>query len=296
MNRLQTGLIVFAVLAVLVYMSAFKVDERDLAIKFTLGEIVKSDFEPGLYWMVPFLNNVRTFDKRIQQLDKPPEKYLTAEKNNMIVDAFVKWRIVDVAEYYRATEQGDNRIATDRLAQIINNALKNQISQRTVKEIIAGERAEIMTTVRERVDAEASHLGISVLDVRIKKLDYSEDISDSVHKRMITVRSTVAKQRRSEGQEEAKVIRANADRQREEILAEAYRKSESIRGEGDAAAAAIYGRAYNKDPEFYGFYRSLGAYKDSFDADNGSSILVLEPDSEFFKYFMNPSGNPSGKK
>lgn len=287
MNRLHTGMIVFGVLAALIYMSAFIVDERELAIKFKLGEIVKSDFEPGLYWMMPFLNNVRTFDKRIQQLEKPAEKYLTAEKKNMIVDAFVKWRIVDVAEYYRATEQGDNQIATDRLSQIINNALKNQISQRTIREIISAERSEIMNTVRVMVDAEASHLGISVVDVRIKKLDYSENISDSVHKRMITERATVAKKLRSEGQEEAKVIRANADRQREEILADAYRKSESTRGEGDASAAATYARAYNRNPEFYSFYRSLNAYKDSFDADNGSAILVMEPDSEFFKHFGN---------
>ncbi|HEY3487378.1 MAG TPA: protease modulator HflC, partial [Gammaproteobacteria bacterium] len=209
MNRLQINLIVIGVLAGLVYMSTFVVSERELAVKFKLGEIVKSDFEPGLYWMVPFLNNVRKFEKPIQQLEKPAEKYLTAEKKNMIVDAFVKWQIVDVAEYYRATEQGDRQVAIDRLSQIINNALKNQISQRTVKEIIAAERAEIMNTVRDTVDEEASHLGITVVDVRIKKLDYSEDISESVHKRMIADRTTVAKQLRSEGQEEAKVIRAN---------------------------------------------------------------------------------------
>lgn len=289
MSRLQSTMIVLAVLAGLIYTSAFVVDERELAIKFQLGKPVKSDFEPGLYWMVPLLNNVRSFDKRIQQLDKPPEKYLTADKTNMIVDAFVKWRIVDVAEYYQAT-RGDNRVATDRLAQIINNALKNQISQRTVKEIIATERAEIMNTVRDRVDEEASHLGMSVLDVRIKKMDYAENISGSVHDRMISARVAVAKQTRSEGQEEAKVIRANADRQREEILAEAYRKAESTRGEGDAAASSIYARAYNKNPEFYGFYRSLNAYKESFDGEDGDSILVLEPDSEFFKYFKNPAG------
>jgi membrane protease subunit HflC len=287
MSRLQNSLIILGVFAVLTYMSAFVIDERDLAIQFQLGKPVKSDFEPGLYWMVPLLNNVRSFDKRIQQLDKPPEKYLTAEKTNIMVDAFIKWRIVDVAGYYQAT-RGNSRVATDRLAQIINNALKNQISQRTVKEIIASQRAEIMNTVRKRVDEEAGHLGISVIDVRIKKMDYAENISASVHDRMISDRIAVAKRNRSEGQEEAKVIRANAERQREEVLAEAYRKSESIRGAGDAAASATYARAYNRNPEFYSFYRSLGAYRESFESEN--NILVLEPDSEFFKYFRSTSG------
>jgi modulator of FtsH protease HflC len=287
MNRLHGGMIALGILALLTYMSAFVVEERDLVVKFKLGEIVKSDFQPGLYWIVPFINNVRKFDARIQSIDTPTERYLTSEQKNVIVDAFVKWRIVDVAQYYRAT-RGDLDVADSSLSRIVNNALKNQISQRSIRDIISGERSVVMSVVRDAVDAEAKRFGITVIDVRIKKLDYSETISDSVYERMIKARATVAKKLRSEGQEEAKVIRAEAERQREETLAEAYRQSESIRGEGDALAAEIYARAYNRNPEFYGFYRSLGAYRQSLGGDN--NILVIEPDSEFFKYFKGPSG------
>ena len=167
MSKLQANIIIVGILAVLVYMSAFVVNERELAIKFKLGEIVKSDFEPGLYWLIPVFNNVKTFDKRIQTVDSTPEKYLTSEKKNVIVDAFVKWRISDVAQYYRAT-QGDKRVANTRLSRIINNALKNQISQRTILEVIAGERTQIMDQVRDNVDAESDRLGISIVDVRNK--------------------------------------------------------------------------------------------------------------------------------
>lgn len=287
MSRLQANVIIFVVLAALVYMSAFVVNERELAIKFKLGEIVKSDYEPGLYWLIPIFNNVKTFDKRIQTVDSTPEKYLTSEKKNVIVDAFVKWRISDVAQYYRAT-QGDRRVAHTRLSRIINNALKNQISQRTILEVIAGERTEIMNQVRNNVDADAKQMGISIIDVRIKKLDYSETISDSVFERMIQERAKVAKLLRSEGQEEAKGVRAAAERQREQILAEAYRKAQAIRGAGDAQAAEIYAKAYGKNPEFFSFYRSLSAYRQAF--ESGQDVLVLEPDSEFFRYFKDVQG------
>lgn len=287
MSKAQSSIIVLAIISVLIYLSAFVVDERDLVIQFKLGEIVKSDFEPGLYWLIPVWNNVRTFDKRIQTQDSPPEKYLTNEKKNVIVDAFVKWRITDVAQFYRAT-RGDMVTADDRVSQIVNNELKNQISQRTIKEAISGERTEIMNQVREGTDREAVKLGITIVDVRIKKLDYSENISDSIFQRMVKERATVAKKLRSEGQEEAKVIRAEAERQREEILAEAYREAESIRGEGDATAAATYAKAYGENAEFYRFYRSLNAYRQTF--NSGNDVLVLDPDSEFFRYFNNPRG------
>ncbi|HEX7026982.1 MAG TPA: protease modulator HflC [Gammaproteobacteria bacterium] len=287
MSKLQANVIIFAVLAVLVYMSAFVVNERELAIKFKLGEIVKSDYEPGLYWIIPIFNNIKKFDKRIQTVDSTPEKYLTSEKKNVIVDAFVKWRISDVAQFYRAT-QGDVRVASTRLSRIINNALKNQISQRTILEVIAGERTQIMNQVRDNVDTESKPLGITIVDVRIKKLDYSESISDSVFERMIQERVKVAKQLRSEGHEEAKGVRAEAEREREQILAEAYRESQSIRGSGDAKAAEIYAEAYGKNPEFFSFYRSLNAYRHAF--ESGQDVLVLEPDSAFFRYFKDVQG------
>ncbi len=288
MTKLQINVIILAAIGFLVYLSAFIVDERELAIKFRLGEIAKSDYTPGIYLQLPFVNNVKKFDKRIQTVDSAPERYLTSEKKNVVVDSFVKWRINDVSEYYRATRGGDQKQANDRLSRIINNALKNQISQRTILEVIAGERAEIMNTVRDVVDAEAQRFGIKVIDVRIKKLDYSADISESVFRRMVTERATVARKLRSEGQEEAKVIRATAERQREEILAEAYRESETIRGNGDAQAAETYAKAYGKNREFYNFYRSLEAYRNTFQGQ--SDILVLEPDSEFFRYFNQASG------
>lgn len=287
MSKLQANVIIVGVLVLLGYMSTFVVSERELAIKFKLGEIVKSDYEPGLYGLIPVFNNVKKFDKRIQTVDSTPEKYLTSEKKNVIVDAFVKWRISDVAQYYRAT-QGDKRVANTRLSRIINNALKNQISQRTILEVIAGERTKIMNQVRDNVDAESSRMGIDIVDVRIKKLDYSETISDSVYERMVQERAKVAKQLRSEGQEEAKGIRAAADREREQILAEAYREAQSIRGEGDAQAAEIYAEAYGKNPEFFSFYRSLKAYRKAF--EDGQDVLVLEPDSEFFRYFKDMQG------
>lgn len=287
MSKLQANVIILVVVAVLVYMSAFVVDERELAIKFKLGEIVKSDYEPGLYWLIPIFNNVKTFDRRIQTVDSTPEKYLTSEKKNVIVDAFVKWRISDVAQFYRAT-QGDRRVANTRLSRIINNALKNQISQRTILEVIAGERTEIMNQVRDKVDADANQLGISIVDVRIKKLDYSESISNSVFDRMVQERAKVAKRLRSEGQEEAKGTRAEAERERAQILAKAYSEAQSIRGAGDAKAAEIYAEAYGKNPEFFSFYRSLNAYRQAF--ESGQDVLVLEPDSEFFRYFKDVQG------
>ena len=287
MTRLQKIAILLGIGAVLIYMSTFTVDERQLAIKFKLGEIVNSNYTPGLHWMIPFINNVKKFDKRIQSLDAPPEKYLTNEKKNVIVDAFVKWRITDVAQYYRTTH-GDSVVANNRLSRVIDDALKNQISQRSVVDVISGERTEIMNSVRNKVDVGVNEMGITVVDVRIKKLDYSEEISDSVFRQMRQERETEKKKLRSEGQEEATKIRAEAERQREEILAEAYRKSEAIRGEGDAGAAAVYAKAYGRNPEFYSFYRSLKAYRETF--AGGQDVLVLDPDSEFFRYFKQAYG------
>lgn len=288
MTILHKAIVALVVAAVLVYMSAFTVDERELVIKFKLGEIVKADYEPGLYWLVPIFNNVRKFDKRIQGLDATPEKYLTNEKKNVMVDAFVKWRITDVGQYYRTTEKGNMVVANNRLSRVVDDALKNQISQRSIIDVVSGERGEIMNQVRDNVDIEAKGMGISIIDVRIKKLDYSEDISDSVYKQMRQERQTEMKRLRAEGQAEATKIRSEAERQRAEILADAYRKAETIRGEGDAESAAIYANAFGKNPEFYSFYRSLEAYRETF--ASGQDVLVLDPESEFFRYFKQSSG------
>lgn len=287
MTRSQIIAVILGVVVVLVWMSTFVINERELAVKFRLGEIVKSDFEPGLYFITPFVNNVRKFDARVQGLDAPPERYLTSEKKNVIVDAFIKWRIVDVAQFYRATS-GDMRSANDRLSRIANNALKNQVSQRTIKQVISGERTEIMNKVQEGVAEEAKQFGSTIVDVRIKKLDYPETISRSVYQRMEKERATVAKQLRSEGEERATVIRSQAERKREEILAEAFRTAEEIRGEGDAEAAEVYAQAFDQNREFYQFTRSLNAYRETF--SSGDDVMVIKPDSEFFRYFNEAGG------
>lgn len=282
MKNIKTISILAAVLVVIISMSTFIVHERELAIKFKLGEIVTTIDEPGLYFKIPVINNIKKFDSRILTMDTPAERFLTSEKKNVIVDSFVKWRIADARNYYTST-QGDERIAISRLAQIINDELKGQVGSRTIKEVISGERSLIMQKVTDVAGEKTKALGISLVDVRMKKVDLPENVSGSVYRRMTKERETVAKAFRSRGEEQAKAIRANADRQRQEILAEAYRKSEEIRGDGDAQSAKIYADAYNQDKEFYAFYRSLDAYKNSF--ESGSDIMVLSPDSEFFRYF-----------
>jgi membrane protease subunit HflC len=263
-------------------LSMFTVTETEKAIKFKLGEIVKSDYTPGLYFQVPFVNNVRKFDARIQTLDFEPEPYLTGEKKNLIIDSFVKWRIRDVANYFTATG-GDAFRANQRLSQIIKNGLTTALDKRTIKEAVSGERLVIMSQIKDQADEEAKAFGIELVDVRIKRIDFPSDISDSVYRRMRSERQRVAKDLRSRGAEEAEKIRAEADRKRTVIIADAYRDAEKLRGEGDAAATEIYAKAYSKDVEFYSLYRSLNAYKKSF--SNKSDVLVIEPDSEFFKYF-----------
>ncbi len=274
--------ILFALISTIVSMSTFIVHERELAIKFKLGEIVTTINEPGLYFKIPLIHNVRKFDSRILTMDTPAERFLTSEKKNVIIDSFVKFRIADPRQYYTST-QGDERIAISRLSQIINDELKGQVSSQTIKEVISGERSVIMQKVTENAGPKTKALGIELVDVRIKRVDLPADVSNSVFRRMIKERETVAKAFRSRGEEKAKEIRANADRQRQEILAEAFREAEETRGNGDAESARIYADAYNQDKEFYAFYRSLDAYKNSF--GNGDDILVISPDSEFFRYF-----------
>ncbi len=271
----------------LLAMSVFTVREYDRVVMFRLGQIVKTDFEPGLHFKLPFIHSIRRYDGRLLSLDAPPERYLTSEKKNVIVDAFIKWRIADVGLYHRST-RGDERAAAARLAQIIKDSMKSQLSSRTIQDAVTGARGEMMETVRTEANVEASKQGIEVVDVRIKRIDLPPEVSESVYRRMEKERATVAKAFRSRGEEQAKKITADAERQREEILANAYAESQAIRGEGDAEAARLYADAYGKDREFFEFYRSLEAYRKSFTGKD--DILVLQPDSDFFRYFASPTG------
>ncbi len=265
----------------------FTVNEREKAILLRLGQIESSDFEPGLHFKVPFINNVRKFDGRVLTMDAEPETFLTAEKKNVVVDAFVKWRIDDVAKYFTSMG-GDERLANVRLSQIIKNGLRDEFGKRTIQEVVSGERAEIMDILVVSADKQVEEFGMEVVDVRIKRIDLKGDISVSVYQRMEAERARVASDLRSLGAEEAERIRADADKQRTVLLAEAYREAELLRGEGDATAADIYAKAYSKDAEFYSFYRSLLAYKASF--NNKQDVMVIEPDADFFRYFNQQSG------
>lgn len=287
------GLIALAVVAFLVTVNStvapfFVVDERERAIKLFLGEIEEIQYDPGLHLKWPFMNTIYKFDSRIMNIDAIPERVLTSEKKNVIVSSFVKWRIDSPREFFKATG-GDNRRAERLLSQFINKGIKDAIGTRTMQDVIWGERQEIMDEVAVATNAQAAPLGVEIVDVRVKKVELPEDVSDSVYRRMRQERAKVAKDFRSKGQEKAKGIVADAERQRSVLLAEAYNTSQQIRGEADAEAADIYAKAYGKDPEFYAMYRSLNAYKTTFSGKN--DILLIKPDSEFFKYFNSPDGN-----
>ncbi len=288
MSPMKTlSLILTAVILWLLSMGFFIVDERELAVKFWFGEFQRADYEPGLHWKVPFANSVRRFDSRILTLDAEPERYLTLEKKNVIVDAFIKWRIRDVANYYK-TMGGDERRAGQRLSQVIKNGLRDEFGKRTIQEAISGERAEIMNVITAQIEEQAKQFGIEVVDVRIKRIELPAEVSGSVYDRMEAERSRVAKDLRSRGKEASERIRADADRQRTVILAEAYRDAERLRGEGDGSAAEIYAKAFQKDEKFYAFYRSLDAYRNVFSKQE--DVLVLDPESEFFDYFKDDNG------
>lgn len=280
-------LIALVVVGFLVSASTFTVDQRERAIMFRLGEIVSVDLEPGLHFKMPFINNVQKFDGRILTLDSRPERFLTNEKKNVIVDSFVKWRIADVGKYYRATG-GDERRAALRLSQMVKDILRGEFAKRTIKEVISGERAEIMNILSEQASGQVAALGIELVDLRIKRIDLPSEVSGSVYQRMRAERARVAKDFRSRGEEAAIRIRAEADRERTVLLAEAYRDAEQVRGEGDAISAETYANAYQADAEFYSFYRSLDAYRNAFNSPD--DVLLLQPDSDFFKYFNSSKG------
>lgn len=269
-------------LAALFAMTVFTVDQRQFAIIFQLGEIKEVISEPGLTFKWPLIQNVRIFDKRILTLDSPePERFLTAEKKPVLVDSFVKWRIHDVKQYYISVG-GDEIVARTRLSQTVNAGLREEFGRRTVHDVVSGSRDSIMVDVQKKADADMRAIGVEIIDVRLKRVDLPPEVSESVYRRMETERKRVANELRSEGAAEAEKIRADADRQREVIIANAYRDAQKIKGEGDAKAASIYGQAFGANPEFYAFYRSLEAYRGSF--KNKGDLLVLEPNTEFFKY------------
>jgi len=275
-------LVLLLIAGVIVSASIFTVDERQTAIKLQLGEVVTADYAPGLYFKLPLIQDILKFDKRIQNLDSDPELYLTLEKKNVKVDSFVKWRIVDVVRYYTSTGGSPGR-ASNRLSAVVQKSLKDEFGKRTIQQAVSGERTEIMDKLRSSAKAQADELGIEIIDVRIKRIDLPEEVSSSVYARMSSEREQVAKKFRSEGEEQGKRIRAEADREREVILAEAERDSQKIKGDGDARATETYAKAFGKDEEFYSLYRSLEAYRNTF--NNPSDVLLLEPNTQFFKYF-----------
>ena len=281
------GLILLAIALIIIWSSVFYVDERELAIKFKFGEIVAADYEPGLQWKFPIVHNVRKFDKRILTIDAKPESFFTGEKKDLIVDTYVKWRIKDVVTYYTTTG-GDEMRAGSLLYQTIKTGLRDEFGKRTIQEVVAGDRVEIMGIMTAQAREKAKTLGIEVVDVRIKRIDLPSSVSNSVYSRMRAERERVARDFRSKGAESAERIRADADRQSNVLLAEAYRDSEVVRGEGDAIAAETYAKAYGKNQEFYRFYRSMDAYKKTFSSKE--DVMLLEPDSEFFRYFNDASG------
>lgn len=276
------GLIGLVVLLLIVYFSVFTVNPRELAIKFRLGEIVRTDYDPGLHFKIPFINNVRKFDARIYALDAEPESYLTEEKKILVVDSFIRWRINDIARYYAATG-GSPELAGARLYQIVKDRLRAEFGMRTVDEVVSGDRAEIMDILTAVADKQAENFGIEVADVRLQRVDLPNEVNQSVFQRMEAERARVAKELRARGAEAAERIRADADRQRTVILSEAFGEAERVRGEGDGLAADIYASAYGNNQEFYSLYRTLNAYKNTF--NDKRDIVVLEPDMDFFRYF-----------
>ena len=291
MNRFYAAITALVIVLLVVIASTFTVDVTERAIKLELGDVVEADYPDGLHFKIPFYQTVYKFDDRILTLDTAPDRVLTAEKKNLIVDAFVKWEIVDTVQFFKSTG-GDEQRARGRLHEFVKNQLYDEFGKRTIAEVVSGERIDIMNIVQQVVDEKSDDLGINVVDVRIKKVELPQGVRESVYDRMEKERNAVAQRFRAEGREEAQRIRAEANREVEEILAEAYRKAQEIRGEGDAKAANIYARAYRRDAEFYAFYRSLLAYEESF--QSGRDALVLEPDSEFFKYFEDSLGGASG--
>lgn len=287
MSKNITFLVVGLVI-VLVILSAsmFTVDQRQNALVFQLGEVVSVKKTPGLYFKVPLVQNVRFFDTRILTMDaSDPERFITSEKKNVLVDSYIKWRVVDVTQYY-VSVGGDETRAQIRLNQTVNDGLRAEFGKRTIHEVVSGQREDIMNLIRTKADFDARKIGVQVVDVRIKRVDLPETVSVDVFRRMEAERKRVANELRSTGAAESEKIKADADKQKEVIVAQAYREAQRMKGEGDAKASAEYAAAYSKNPEFYAFYRSMQAYRESF--KNKSDVMVLDPSADFFKYMKNP--------
>lgn len=278
----QLILILLAIGAFVLGNSAFVVRENEHAVLLQFGRVVRSSYVPGLHWKVPMLQSVRKFERRIITLDKEPQRYLTSERKDVLVDFFVKWKIKDVARFYTASS-GDERLAESRLDSTTRNALGKEIVKRSLQEVVADQRSELMVDLRGTISEAVSELGIEVVDLRVMRIDLPDEVSQKVFDRMTSERKAVANKLRSQGTEAAEKIRASAERDAQIAMAEAQRDAQQMRGQGDAEAAKVYAEAYNRDPEFYAFWRSLEAYRASF-AEPGS-VLVLDPKSEFFQYF-----------
>ena len=288
MKPINTLIIVLVLVLIVLSQSFYTVDQREAALVFQLGEIVRVDSKPGLYFKIPLVQNVRFFDTRVLTMDSDePQRFITSEKKNVLVDYFVKWRIVDVRKFY-VSFSGDEQRAMNRLAQTVNDGMRAEFGKRTVHDVVSGERDQIMKQLRANADVDARRYGVQVLDVRIKRVELPTEVSDSVYRRMEAERKQVANELRSTGAAEEEQIKADADRQRAVIIANAYKEAQTLKGEGDAKAAAIYAAAYGKNPEFYAFYRSMEAYKASFTGKQ--DLMILQPNSDFFRYMKSPRG------
>ena len=288
MMKRATGIVLIgAIVAALVFsMSVYTIDQRKAAIKLQLGEVVAIQTEPGLYFLVPLYQNVKLYDTRIQTMEsRDPERFLTSENRNVLVDSFVKWRVVNVRDFYTSVS-GDSLQAESRIAQTVNDALRAEFAKRTVHDVVSGERDVIMRTVAEKVDQDVRRIGVGVVDVRLKRVDFVPEISSDVFRRMESERKRAANEARATGQAEGEKIKADADRQRQVIVAEAYRDAQKTKGEGDAIASRTYAEAFGRNPEFFSFYRSMEAYRSSLRSKG--DVMVLDPSSDFFKYLKNP--------
>ena len=294
MRALGPIVAVLVVVVLLVSSTFFTVDQRQHAIVFQLGEVKEVVQKPGLHFKWPLLQNVRLFDMRILTYDDAePLRFLTQGNRPVLVDSFVKWRITDVGQYF-VSVQGDEFRAATRIRQTVSGTLREEFGTRSLNDVVSGEREQIMSQVRQKVDQDLKRIGVEIIDVRLKRVDLPADVSESVYRRMEAERKRIANEQRSTGAADAEKIRADADRQREVLLAEAYRDAQRVRGEGDAKAAAIYAAAFSQNPEFYAFYRSMEAYRSTFRGRN--DLMVLEPSSDFFRYLKDPSGKSGGKK